>query len=240
MIPSRLGLSRRRVLLRRLAACPLLSVLPAVAQTPAPGGAATPGTGSQPPAVNPNAGPILVVGDSLSAEYGLTRGSGWIELLRQRLRERGGVRTVINASVSGDTSAGGRSRLDALLKRHAPSLVIIELGGNDALRGLDLTASRANLRDMISRVQATGAKLLLLGMKVPPNYGRVYGEAFERMYLELARETSVALVPFFLEAIADRLDYFQPDRIHPNESAQKLMLDAVWPALEKLLEGRSR
>ncbi len=181
-----------------------------------------------------------MVGDSLSAEYGLARGSGWIELLRQRLQERGGVRTVINASISGDTSAGGRSRLDALLKRHAPSLVVIELGGNDALRGLDLTASRANLRDMISRAQASGSKVLLLGMKVPPNYGRAYGEAFERMYLELARETSVALVPFFLEAIADRLDYFQPDRIHPNESAQKLMLDAVWPALEKLLEGRPR
>ena len=181
------------------------------------------------------AGPLLVVGDSLSAEYGLARGSGWVELMRGRLRERGIGRTVVNASVSGETSAGGRSRIDGLLKRQQPSLVIIELGGNDALRGLDLASTRANLSEMVRRSQQAGARVLLLGMKVPPNYGRAYSEAFERVFSEVARETGAALVPFFLEGLADRLEFFQTDRIHPNEAAQPRMLDNVWPALERLL-----
>jgi len=182
-----------------------------------------------------NAAPILVVGDSLSAEYGLARGSGWVELLRGRLRTHGVSRPVVNASVSGETSAGGRSRIDGLLKRQQPSLVIIELGGNDALRGLDLSTTRVNLTEMVQRSQQSGARVLLLGMKVPPNYGRAYSEAFERVFGEVARDTGAVLVPFFLEGIADRLEYFQPDRIHPNERAQPKMLENVWPAVEKLL-----
>ena len=155
--------------------------------------------------------------------------------MRGRLRERGIGRSVVNASVSGETSAGGRSRIDGLLKRQQPSLVIIELGGNDALRGLDLASTRANLSEMVRRSQQAGARVLLLGMKVPPNYGRAYSEAFERVFSEVARETGAALVHFFLEGLADRLEFFQTDRIHPNEAAQPRMLDNVWPALERLL-----
>jgi acyl-CoA thioesterase-1 len=122
-----------------------------------------------------------------------------------------------------------------LLKRQQPAVVVIELGGNDALRGLDLASTRANLTEMVRRSQSSGARVLLLGMKVPPNYGRAYSDSFERVFQEVVRETGAALVPFFLEGIADRLEYFQTDRIHPNESAQPRMLDNVWPALEKLL-----
>jgi len=127
-------------------------------------------------------GPILVIGDSLSAEYGITRGTGWVELLRGRLRDQGKARPVVNASISGETTAGGRTRIDGLLKRQRPSIVIIELGGNDALRGLDLSTTRQNLMDMVERSRDAGARVLLLGMKVPPNYGRSYAEAFERVF----------------------------------------------------------
>jgi len=124
-----------------------------------------------------------------------------------------------------------------LLRRQQPAFVIIELGGNDALRGLDLNATRANLLDMIRRSQQSGARVLLLGMKVPPNYGKSYSDAFERVFVDVARETNVPLVPFFLDGLADRLEYFQPDRIHPNESAQPRMMDNVWPALDRLLQS---
>ena len=198
------------------------SVLPLGAQTPdgARGGA----TGS-----------ILILGDSLSAEYGIARGTGWVELLRKRLREKGDVRSVINASVSGETTAGGRSRIDGLLRRQQPSLLILELGGNDALRGLELAATRANLIEITRRAQQSGARVLLLGMKVPPNYGRAYSESFDKVFVEVSHETGAPLVPFFLDGIADRLEYFQTDRIHPNESAQPIMLDKVWPAIDRLL-----
>jgi acyl-CoA thioesterase-1 len=175
------------------------------------------------------------VGDSLSAEYGIARGTGWVELLRGRLRDQGKSPTVINASVSGETTAGGRTRIEGLLKRQRPAIVIIELGGNDALRGLDLSATRSNLVEMIARSRDAGARVLLLGMKVPPNYGKSYADAFERVFVSVARETGTALVPFFLEGLADRLEYFQTDRIHPNESAQPKMLDNVWPQLQTLL-----
>jgi acyl-CoA thioesterase-1 len=198
------------------------SVLPLGAQTPdgARGGA----TGS-----------ILILGDSLSAEYGIARGTGWVELLRKRLREKGDVRSVINASVSGETTAGGRSRIDGLLRRQQPSLLILELGGNDALRGLELAATRANLIEITRRAQQSGARVLLLGMKVPPNYGRAYSESFDKVFVEVSHETGTPLVPFFLDGIADRLEYFQTDRIHPNESAQPIMLDKVWPAIDRVL-----
>jgi acyl-CoA thioesterase-1 len=220
---------RQHVLaLTALAAC---SVLPLRAQTP------DANRDAAAKAASSAAGPILVIGDSLSAEYGIARGSGWVELLRGRLRDRGLQRAVVNASVSGETTAGGRARIEGLLRRQQPAFVIIELGGNDALRGLDLNATRANLLDMIRRSQQAGARVLLLGMKVPPNYGKSYSDAFERVFVDVARETNVPLVPFFLDGLADRLEYFQPDRIHPNESAQPRMMDNVWPALDRLLQS---
>lgn len=181
---------------------------------------------------------VLVVGDSLSAEYGLTRGQGWVSLLEQRLQPRHRHVQVVNASISGDTTSGGRSRLPALLRAHQPAVVVIELGGNDALRGLPLDVSRANLLAMIEASQQAGAKVLLVGMEMPPNYGARYAEQFRQLYVDLAKQTRVALVPFFLKGIADRpnaMDFFQADRIHPNEAAQPKMLDNVWPALQPLL-----
>ncbi len=182
---------------------------------------------------------LLVIGDSLSAEYGLRRGSGWVALLEQRLRELGRKETVVNASVSGDTTAGGRSRLPALLEQNRPAIVIIELGGNDALRGLPLSQTEDNLNAMVKASRKIGSRVLLLGMQMPPNYGARYAADFAGLYTKVARQTGSALVPFFLKGVADRPDpteLFQSDRIHPNERAQALMLDNVWPELKKLLK----
>ena len=181
---------------------------------------------------------LLVVGDSLSAEYGLARGQGWVALLEARLVREKLAWQVVNASISGDTTSGGRSRLPALLQRHAPAIVVLELGGNDALRGLPLAMTRDNLTEMVRRGQAAGARVLLLGMQMPPNYGRSYAEAFSALYAEVAKARQAALVPFFLRGVADTADptaLFQADRIHPNEEAQPKMLDNVWPALRPLL-----
>ena len=191
------------------------------------------------PAWAQNAPPVvLVVGDSLSAEYGLVRGQGWVALLEQRLQNHRSRARVVNASISGDTTSGGRSRLPALLRTHKPSVVVIELGGNDALRGLPLDVSRTNLQAMIEASQQAGARVLLVGMEMPPNYGARYAEQFRQLYVDLARQKRVPLVPFFLKGIADRpdsMDFFQADRIHPNEAAQPKMLDNVWPSLQPLL-----
>ncbi len=179
---------------------------------------------------------VLVVGDSLSAEYGLPRGSGWVAQLEQRLAPR--QLEVVNASVSGDTTAGGRSRLPQLLAEHRPRVLILELGGNDALRGLPLDMTRANLGEMVRAAKAGGARVLLLGMQVPPNYGRKYADQFAATFGSVARTEGAALVPFLLAGIADAPDpmrYFQPDRIHPNEAAQPLILANVWPKLKPLL-----
>lgn len=181
---------------------------------------------------------ILVVGDSLSAEYGLARGQGWVALLEQRLRDQKLPHQVLNASISGDTTAGGRARLPALLKPPGPSFVIIELGGNDALRGLPLDSSRANLLAMVSAAKAVGAKVLLLGMQVPPNYGSSYGRKFADLFEQVAKQENTALVPFLLKGVADRPDaeaWFQPDRIHPTAQAHPLMLELVWTQLKPLL-----
>lgn len=184
---------------------------------------------------------VLVVGDSLSAEYGLRRGSGWVALLEERLkREKVPVR-VVNASISGDTTSGGRSRLPALLRQHRPSVVVIELGGNDALRGLPLTMTQNNLADMARLSREAGAKVLLVGMEMPPNYGARHAQAFREVFLNVAKSEQTALVPFLLKGVADRADplaWFQPDRIHPNELAQATMLENVWPALRPLLTSR--
>ena len=181
---------------------------------------------------------ILVVGDSLSAEYGLRRGSGWVALLEQRLATERITARVVNASISGDTTSGGRSRLDALLAQHKPTHLLIELGGNDALRGLPLSMTRDNLSHMARQGKAAGARVVLIGMQVPPNYGAGYTRDFAQGFRDVATQTGAALVPFLLKDIADAPDaqrWFQADRIHPNESAHPRMLDNVWPVLRKLL-----
>lgn len=185
----------------------------------------------------PPAGPsIVVLGDSLSAEYGLKRGSGWVALLEKKLASEKMVANVINASISGDTTSGGRARLGALLAKHQPKLVVIELGANDALQGLPLALTQDNLSAMIQSVQAAGARVLLVGIQVPPNYGRDYGERFARMYTQVAKANKVALVPFMLKGVADvpdSLKWFQADRIHPVEAAHPIILANIWPELKK-------
>ncbi|MCU0919711.1 MAG: arylesterase [Burkholderiaceae bacterium] len=182
---------------------------------------------------------MLVVGDSLSAEYGLERGSGWVALLQQRLARDKIAVEVVNASISGDTTSGGRSRLPALLAQHKPGIVVLELGGNDALRGLPLSMTQANLSAMAQAAKASGARVLILGMQVPPNYGQKYAQDFASLFAGVAKAEGAALVPFFLAGVADGPDaekLFQPDRIHPNAQAQPRMLDNVWPALKPLLK----
>jgi acyl-CoA thioesterase-1 len=183
---------------------------------------------------------ILVVGDSLSAEYGLPRGSGWVALLEQRLAREKIAAHVINASVSGDTTSGGRSRLPALLAEHKPTHVILELGGNDALRGLPLTMTQDNLSAMARAAKAAGARVIVVGMQVPPNYGRKYAEDFAALFATVARNEGAALVPFLLKGVADVADsesMFQPDRIHPRQEAHPIMLGNVWPVLLPLLRA---
>ena len=181
---------------------------------------------------------ILVVGDSLSAEYGLKRGEGWVPLLEKRLAEQKIAATVVNASISGDTTSGGRARLAALLKQHQPTHVVLELGGNDALRGLPIQNTEDNLTQMTKAAQAAGAKVLIVGMQVPPNYGGDYLKRFEAIFQKVATTTKAAVVPFLLRGVADGPDaanLFQPDRIHRVAAAQPRMLDNVWPELKKLL-----
>ena len=181
---------------------------------------------------------LLVVGDSLSAEYGLKRGSGWVALLEARLAQKKIAASVVNASISGDTTSGGRSRLPQLLRLHRPAVVVLELGGNDALRGLPLDTSRDNLAQMARSAKAAGAKVLVLGMQVPPNYGRQYSDQFFAVFGNVAKTEGTSLVPFMLKGVADgpqAAELFQPDRIHPNAAAHPIILDNVWPALEPLL-----
>ena len=182
---------------------------------------------------------ILVVGDSLSAEYGLKRGTGWVALLEQRLAREKVPAKVVNASISGDTTSGGRSRLPALLAQHKPTHVIIELGGNDALRGLPLAGTEDNLAQMAQAAQKAGARVLLVGMQLPPNYGSDYTGRFAAVFPKVARQFRTGLVPFFLEGVADGPDaraMFQSDGIHPRAEAQPKMLENVWPELKKLLK----
>ncbi len=181
---------------------------------------------------------VVVLGDSLSAGYGLAQGTGWVALLDKRLKERKPDYSVANASISGDTTAGGRSRLPSVLAREKPAVVILELGANDALRGLSLASSEANLKAMIEASQAAGARVLLVGMRIPPNYGPDYSERFFAMFSKLAQQYKLPLVPFLLDGVVQRTDWFQEDRIHPVAQAQPTMLDNVWPKLEPLLKGR--
>lgn len=178
---------------------------------------------------------ILVLGDSLSAGYGLEAGQGWVDLLAQRLHPRHPAYTVVNASISGDTSAGGLARIDSALDRTHPALLLLELGANDGLRGLSLKAMRHNLDAIITRARAHGTKVVLIGMRLPPNYGEHYTKAFYRTYTDLAAQRHLPLVPFLLEHVALNFQLMQRDELHPAAAAQAQLLDNVWPTLAPLL-----
>lgn len=182
-----------------------------------------------------NASTILVVGDSLSAAYGIDVKAGWVNLLQQRLTEQKRSYQVVNASISGDTTAGGLARLPKLLDTHRPDLVIVELGGNDGLRGFMPTQTKKNLTDIVAGAKQRGAKVLLLGVVLPPNYGTQYNERFRRMYHDVATEQKVPLVPFMLEGVAGDAALMQQDGIHPTAGAQPRVLDNVWVGLKPLL-----
>ncbi|EDZ98255.1 Arylesterase [Burkholderia sp. H160] len=182
---------------------------------------------------------IVVLGDSISAEYGLPRDTGWVALMRQRLAEERIDYSVANASISGDTTSGGRARLPALMERLKPSIVIVELGANDALRGVPLSTTEDNLRTIIEQAQQGHAKVVLVGMYVPPNYGPDYTQKFHGLYGQLSKEFHLPLVPFLLAGIVDKPDMFQADQIHPTQQAQPVLLNNVWPAVKPLLRTGS-
>ncbi|MES2298383.1 MAG: arylesterase [Pseudomonadota bacterium] len=180
---------------------------------------------------------VLVLGDSLSAEYGLQRGSGWVALAERRLAEQHIDARVVNASISGDTTSGGRARLPALMGQH-PDVLVIELGANDGLRGLPLAAAQDNLRAMLALARQSKVKVLLVGMRIPPNYGRDYTDQFAGMYGALAKEYKAALVPFMLEGVADKDALFQADHLHPLAEAHPTILANIWPQLHTLLKAK--
>ncbi|MEO8937170.1 MAG: arylesterase [Burkholderiaceae bacterium] len=212
----------RRRLLAVLAACAMFCGAP---QSTAVAAESSPAT-------------LLVLGDSISAEYGLQRDTGWVKLLDARLKARRYAYKIVNASISGETTSGGLSRVDELLGRVKPAVVIVELGGNDALRGLDLATTQKNLDAIVTRSQAAHAAVLIVGMQIPPNYGKAYADRFAAIFRNTAKAHRTALTPFFFAGFADRLDLFQADRIHPTADAQRRLLDNVWPDLEPLLKSR--
>ncbi len=179
---------------------------------------------------------ILVFGDSLSAAYGISQARGWVSLLAERVKRERPDYIVANASISGETTSGGAARIAKALSQHKPAVVILELGANDGLRGLPLAQMKKNLAAMIEQSQKAGARVLLVGMKLPPNYGPEYTQGFEASYGELAKRYKAALVPFLMEDFAEKPGLFQADRIHPTEAAQPLMLERVWKALRPLLK----
>ncbi|PWB30911.1 arylesterase [Pseudomonas sp. SDI] len=181
------------------------------------------------------AGTVLIVGDSISAAFGLDTRQGWVALFEQRLRQEGIAARVVNASISGDTSAGGQARLPALLAAHKPALVVLELGGNDGLRGQPPKQLQQNLAAMIDSARQAGAKVVLLGMRLPPNYGVRYTQAFAKVYENLASEKNVPLVPFFLEGVGGVPELMQADGIHPAQGAQARLLENAWPTIKPLL-----
>jgi acyl-CoA thioesterase I len=181
---------------------------------------------------------LLVLGDSLSAEYGIVRGSGWVALLERKLRAEKFDAKVVNASISGDTTSGGLVRLPALIKQYKPDVVVIELGANDGLRGLPVASAEGNLRKMVKLVTDAKGRALLIGMRMPPNYGRAYTENFFNMYQRLSRELKAPLVPFMLDGVAEKPSLFQPDRLHPLAEAHPIILANIWPQLEPLLKSR--
>ncbi|MCD2516649.1 arylesterase [Massilia sp. G4R7] len=179
---------------------------------------------------------VLVVGDSLSAEYGITRGAGWVALLDQKLKQQKIPATIVNASISGETTIGGRTRMPALLDQHKPDIVVIELGANDGLRGLPVAAAESNLRAMVGMAQEKKARVMLVGMRMPPNYGRAYTESFFNMFKKISTETRSPLVPFMLEGVADKPALFQQDRLHPLAAAHPIILNNIWPTFSSLLK----
>lgn len=189
-------------------------------------------------AVGSNSPLILVIGDSLSAAYGIDPARGWVSLMGQRLQQKGFPHRVVNASISGDTSHNGLYRIESALHKHRPDIVIIELGGNDGLRGLSLQQLRNNLGRMIELSQQQGARVLLAGIRIPPNYGKPYTQAFYRSYQQLAQKYDTALVPFLLDSVGGNDALMQADGIHPRAEAQPLILDNVWPHLQPLLQTR--
>jgi acyl-CoA thioesterase-1 len=178
---------------------------------------------------------VLVYGDSLSAAYGIPERRGWVALLEERLKRERPDYSVANASISGETSAGGLVRIGEVLERQKPSVFILELGANDGLRGLPVAAMTKNLAAIIEQAQKAGAKVLLVGMRLPPNYGDPYTKAFERAFADLAKSQRTALLPFLLEGLGDKAELFQADRLHPTEAAQPAVLKNVWSALSPLL-----
>lgn len=188
------------------------------------------------PAAPLRTGPVLVLGDSLSAAYGIPIASGWVSLLEARLRAAPAPREVVNASISGETTAGGLARLPKLLAEHEPALVVVELGANDALRGLPIAAPRENLRRIVEQIHQSGARVLLLGIEIPVNYGPQYRDSLRAMYRDLAGDFKLPLVPFLLDGVALDPDLMQADGLHPTAAAQSRLLDNVWPALEKALQ----
>lgn len=183
---------------------------------------------------------LLVVGDSLSSGYGIELHSGWVSLMQDRLRQQGYPHRVVNASISGDTTAGGRARLADILKRERPRIMVLELGGNDGLRGLSLVETRANLNAMIQAAKAAGTRVLLTGIHIPPNYGPDYSKKFHAIYQDLARSQQVTRVPFLLEGVALNPELMQTDGLHPRANAQPRILDNVWPHLKPLLGASSK
>jgi len=178
---------------------------------------------------------LLVIGDSLSAAYGIAPQEGWVHLLEQRLHETGSKYQIINSSISGDTTSSGHNRLPKILQQYLPTIVILELGANDGLRGLSLKAMRTNLAAMIKQSQQAGARVLLLGMRIPPNYGKTYTARFHQIYYDLAATYDIALVPFFMEGVAGNRTLMQDDGIHPTAAAQERLLDNVWGVLKEIL-----
>jgi acyl-CoA thioesterase-1 len=179
---------------------------------------------------------VLVLGDSLSAGYGLPQGAGWVSLLEQRLRDKRSAYRLVNASVSGDTTAGGLTRLPPLLERYHPAVLVIELGANDGLRGLRFDEITTNLERLIELGRAAGSRVLLIGVRLPPNYGVAYTERFQAVFQEVAKDKQVPLVPRLLAGVGERWDLMQPDGLHPIAKAQPLLLHNVWPKLEPLLQ----
>jgi acyl-CoA thioesterase-1 len=181
---------------------------------------------------------VLVLGDSLSAEYGLARGTGWVSLLDQKLKAEKIDARIVNASISGETTSGGRTRLPALLNQHHPNIVVIELGANDGLRGLPVASAEDNLRSMVSLATKNHAKVLLVGMRMPPNYGRTYTERFAGMYKDVSTQLKAPLVPFMLEGVAQDPAMFQADRLHPLSTAHPIILANIWPQFSALIKSR--
>ena len=181
---------------------------------------------------------MVVFGDSLSAAFGIAEREGWVYLLKQRMNSWYYQADVINASISGETTQGGLSRVKQVLDTHKPDIVLLELGGNDGLRGLPLSLMKDNLNRIIETIQGRGIKILLLGIQLPPNYGKFYVEQFHQIYVDLAEKHKLPFVPFILEGIATNLELMQDDGIHPKASAQKQVLDNIWPYLKEMIPAR--